>query len=80
MKAQNLALESVSKQGPSEMIKSQIRVTKNFNQVFTRSYPNFQYSCPKCGTLDVILDLKNNDSMVARCLECKTKWMERYVQ
>lgn len=80
MKSQKLTFKQISDQKFDECIKEEFPLSKisNFSRAFRRTYPNLQYSCTKCGTLDVTLDLKNPDFIVLQCLDCKSKWMEEY--
>ena len=41
-----------------------------------QKYPDFRFSCPKCGTLDVLIESQQFDSLKGHCLECKTEWNE----
>ena len=80
MKIQNLAIEQIPKD-EFDKIGEDHKTTNllNLNRIFERSYPNLQYFCPRCSTLDVVLDLRNPDLLSVSCLECKNKWMEEYV-
>jgi len=40
------------------------------------NYPDFRFSCPNCGTLEVLLEFKPFDSLKGYCLDCKTEWNE----
>ncbi len=41
-----------------------------------QKYPDFRFTCPNCGTLDVLLELKQFDTLKGHCLECKIEWNE----
>ncbi len=41
-----------------------------------QKYPDFRFTCPNCGTLDVLLELKHFDTLKGHCLDCKTEWNE----
>jgi hypothetical protein len=49
---------------------------KNTFIVWQKKYPDFRFSCPNCGTLDVLIESKHFDSLKGHCLECKTEWNE----
>ncbi len=41
-------------------------------EISRRVYPDFRYSCPYCGTLDVIVKVsKSRWALEINCLECK---------
>ena len=54
------------------------RYVSPVEQVFQKeiskyAYPDFRYSCPACGTLDVFIRIsKSGQSIEIDCLECKT--------
>ena len=54
----------------------------NFNAGFVvlprPSYPDFRFSCPNCGTLDVLVQNQSFDFIQGNCLDCKTTWKEEY--
>ena len=37
-------------------------------------YPDFRFSCPKCGSIDVFLFLRKKESPRGHCLECSQDW------
>jgi hypothetical protein len=39
-------------------------------------YPDLRFSCPNCGTLDVLIQQKHFDSLKGSCLDCKIDWNE----
>ncbi len=41
-----------------------------------QKYPDFRFTCPNCGTLDVLLELNHFDTLKGHCLDCKTEWDE----
>ncbi len=41
-----------------------------------QKYPDFRFTCPNCGTLDVLLELKHFDKLKGHCLDCKMQWNE----
>jgi len=41
-----------------------------------QKYPDFRFTCPNCGTLDVLLELQHFDALKGHCLECKIEWNE----
>ena len=41
-----------------------------------QKYPDLRFSCPNCGTLDVLIELKNYDSLKGHCLDCKIEWYQ----
>ncbi len=44
------------------------------------NYPDFRFSCPNCGTLEVFLEFKPLDALKGHCLDCKTEWNEEEKQ
>ena len=49
---------------------------KNAFIVWQQKYPDFRFACPKCGTLDVLIDRNHFDTLKGYCLDCKTEWNE----
>jgi len=49
---------------------------KNAFIVWQKKYPDFRFSCPECGTLDVLIETKNFNTFEGHCLDCKTEWNE----
>ncbi len=49
---------------------------KNAFILWQKKYPDFRFSCPKCGTLDVLIECNHFDTLKGHCLECKTEWNE----
>ncbi len=48
---------------------------KNFQlRVFGAKHPEFRFSCPKCGSLEVYVTWKTNIPLKGHCLECKNDW------
>jgi hypothetical protein len=45
-----------------------------------QKYPDFRFTCPNCGTLDVLLELQHFDALKGHCLECKIEWNEEEKQ
>ena len=41
-----------------------------------QKYPDFRFTCPNCGTLDVLLEWKHFDMLKGHCLDCKIEWDE----
>jgi len=41
-----------------------------------QKYPDFRFTCPNCGTLDVLLEWKHFDTLKGHCLDCKIEWDE----
>jgi len=41
-----------------------------------QKYPDFRFTCPNCGTLDVLLELQHFDALKGHCLDCKIEWNE----
>jgi len=39
-------------------------------------YPDFRFSCPNCGTLEVLIKRQSFDLLGGLCLECKLEWNE----
>jgi len=40
-------------------------------------YPDFRFQCPNCGSLEVIITWKNeNTPLKLKCLDCKKNWVE----
>ncbi len=42
----------------------------------SQKYPDFRFTCPNCGTLDVLLEWKHFDTLKGHCLDCKIEWDE----
>ena len=49
---------------------------KNLFFLRRQNYPDLRFSCPNCGTFEVLLELKPLDTLKGHCLECKTEWNE----
>jgi hypothetical protein len=49
---------------------------KNLFFLRRQNYPDFRFSCPNCGTLEVLLEFKPFDTLKGHCLDCKTEWNE----
>jgi hypothetical protein len=49
---------------------------KNSFSLRRQKYPDFRFTCPNCGTLDVLLELKHFDKLKGHCLDCKMQWNE----
>ena len=49
---------------------------KNAFIVRQKKYPDFRFACPKCGTLDVLIESQCFDSLKGYCLDCETEWNE----
>jgi len=47
---------------------------KNAFVLRRQKYPDLRFACPNCGTLDVLLELKNFDTLKGHCLDCKIDW------
>ena len=41
-----------------------------------QKYPDFRFTCPNCGTLDVLLEWKHFETLKGHCLDCKIEWDE----
>jgi len=41
-----------------------------------QKFPDFRFTCPNCGTLDVLLEWKHFDTLKGHCLDCKIEWDE----
>ena len=39
-----------------------------------QKYPDLRFSCPNCGTLDVLIHWKYFDTLKGQCLDCKIEW------
>jgi len=67
-----------SRQETSQQNMQTPRYISPVEQIFQKEiskyvYPDFRYSCPNCGTLDVFIRIsKSNQSIEIDCLECKT--------
>ncbi len=49
---------------------------KNLFFLRRQNYPDFRFSCPNCGTFEVLLEFKPLDTLKGLCLDCKTEWNE----
>jgi len=80
MKIPNLASENATDGTINLCCQDEIRNLDrtNFYRAFGNSYPNLQFSCPNCGMLDVLIDLKNSQEIFGKCLDCSTNWKEDY--
>ena len=48
---------------------------KNALILQAQKYPDLRFSCPSCGTLDVLIEWKIFDiPLKGHCLDCKEKW------
>lgn len=39
-------------------------------------YPDLRFSCPNCGTLEVLIEWKNFETLKGNCLECQQEWLK----
>ena len=80
MKTSNLAFENAIDDTINLCCQDEIRNLdkSNFYRAFGNSYPNLQFSCPNCGTLDVLINLENSQIIFGKCLDCSTNWKEEY--
>ena len=45
--------------------------------IFSRQkYPDLRFSCPNCGTLDVLIEWHPQDYLRGMCLDCHIDWNE----
>ena len=58
------------------IVEKKLDFGKNAFIVWQQKYPDFRFSCPKCGTLDVLIESQYFDTLKGYCLECKTEWNE----
>ena len=48
---------------------------KNALVLQAQKYPDLRFSCPSCGTLDVLIEWKIFDMpLKGHCLDCKEEW------
>jgi len=48
---------------------------KNTLILRAQKFPDLRFSCPSCGTLDVLIEWKSIDTpLKGRCLDCKEEW------
>ena len=76
--SQQISLLQKTEDNPQNKIifEKKLEFGKNAFIVWQKKYPDFRFSCPKCGTLDVLIESRYFDSLKGHCLECKTEWNE----
>ncbi len=48
---------------------------KNALILRAQRFPDLRFSCPSCGTLDVLIEWKSFDTpLKGHCLDCKEEW------
>jgi len=60
----------------------QVILQENVNNPFSSrpNYPDFRFQCPSCGSLEVFVTWKNeNTPLKGKCLDCTKNWFEEYL-
>ncbi len=60
----------------------QVILQENVNNPFSSrpNYPDFRFQCPSCGSLEVLVTWKNeNTPLKGKCLDCTKNWFEEYL-